>query len=88
MGIIKTIVQKQPKFIKNLYYNTIPFRYRYGKVFGETYDFLKKVDTWDYNRAKEFQFEELKNTLIYCHKNVHFSKSIRRPGSLGNCERI
>jgi phenylacetate-CoA ligase len=76
MGIIKTIVQKQPKFIKNLYYNTIPFRYRYGKVFGETYDFLKKVDTWDYNRAKEFQFEELKNTLIYCHKNVPFYQKL------------
>lgn len=76
MGIIKTIIQKQPKIIKNLYYNIVPFRYRYNKIFGETYDFLKKVDAWDYNKTKEYQFEELKKNLIYCHQNVPFYQKL------------
>ena len=76
MGIIKTIVQKQPKLIKNLYYNIVPFRYRYDKLFGETYDFLKNVDTWGFDRTKEYQFIELKNLLIYCYNHVPFYKKL------------
>jgi len=76
MGIIKTLVQKQPKLIKNLYYNVIPFRYRYDKLFGETYDFLKNVDKWGFDRTKEYQFLELKNLLIYCHNYVPFYKQL------------
>ena len=76
MGIIKKIVQKQPKLIKNLYYNIVPFRYRYDKLFGETYDFLKNVDTWGFDRTKEYQFIELKNLLIYCYNHVPFYKKL------------
>jgi len=72
MGIIKKIVQKQPKLIKNLYYNIVPFRYRYDKLFGETYDFLKNVDTWSFDETKEYQFNELRSLLIYCEKYVPF----------------
>jgi phenylacetate-CoA ligase len=76
MGVIKTIIQKQPKIIQNLYYNIIPFRNRYSKVFGETYDFLKKVDSWDYERTKEYQFKELQNLLIYCNSHVPYYQKL------------
>jgi phenylacetate-CoA ligase len=76
MGVIKTIIQKQPKIIQNLYYNIIPFRNRYSKVFGETYDFLKKVDSWDYGRTKEYQFKELQNLLIYCNSHVPYYQKL------------
>lgn len=72
MGIIKRIVKAQPNFIKNMYYDILPFKYRYGKVFRETSDFLKKVDAWSYERAREYQFGELKNLLKHAKNNVPY----------------
>ena len=59
MGIINRIIKKQPNFVKRAYYNVVPFRNRYGKSFGETLDFLKDVDSWSYDRAKDYQFQEI-----------------------------
>jgi phenylacetate-CoA ligase len=72
MGIINRIIKKQPTVIKKLYYNIVPFRDRYGKLFGETLDFLRDVDSWSYDRAKEYQLNELKKLLIHCKNNVPF----------------
>ena len=72
MGIINRIIKKQPTVIKKLYYNIVPFRDRYGKLFGETLDFLRDVDSWSYDRAKEYQLNELRKLLIHCKNNVPF----------------
>ena len=72
MGIINRIIKKQPNIIKRVYYNAVPFRNRYGKMFGETLDFLKEVDNWSYDRAKDYQFQELKKLLLHCKQNVPF----------------
>ena len=72
MGIINRIIKKQPTVIKKLYYNFVPFRDRYGKLFGETLDFLRDVDSWSYDRAKEYQLNELRKLLIHCKNNVPF----------------
>lgn len=72
MGIINKLIKKQPNVIKRLYYNIIPFNYRYGNVFNETKKFLEETDKWSYEDTKNFQFEKLKHLLKYCKKNVPY----------------
>lgn len=72
MGIIQRIIKKQPNFIKKIYYNIVPFKKRYGSVYGETVDFLNDVDNWTYDRTKEYQFNELKRVLINAQKYVPY----------------
>ncbi len=72
MGIVQRIIKKQPNFIKKIYYNIVPFKKRYGSVYGETVDFLNDVDNWAYDRTKEFQFNELKRVLIDAQKYVPY----------------
>ena len=72
MGIVQRIIKKQPNFIKKIYYNIVPFKKRYGSVYGETVNFLNDVDNWGYDRTKEFQFNELKRVLIDAQKYVPY----------------
>lgn len=72
MGIVQRIIKKQPNFIKKIYYNIVPFKKRYGSVYGETVDFLNDVDNWTYDRTKEYQFNELKRVLINAQKYVPY----------------
>ena len=43
MGIVQRIIKKQPNFIKKIYYNIVPFKKRYGSVYGETVNFLNDL---------------------------------------------
>lgn len=72
MGVINRVVRKQPFIIKKLYYNIVPFRYRYGKEFRDTFNFLKEVERWDYALAKEYQLEKLREVLIYARDAVPY----------------
>lgn len=72
MGIIKRIIKNQPPVVKKIYYDLIPFKYRYGKLFTETKNFLEQVDEWSYERSKEYQLDELKKLLIHCQNNVPY----------------
>ena len=72
MGIIKRIIKNQPSVVKKIYYDLIPFKYRYGKLFTETKNFLEQVDEWSYERSKEYQLDELKKLLIHCQNNIPY----------------
>ena len=72
MGIINRIIKHQPPIIKKIYYNLIPFKYRYSKLFSKTTDFLNEVNDWSYERTKEYQFNELKLILNHCQNNVPY----------------
>lgn len=72
MGVVQRIIKNQPNFIKRIYYNIIPFKKRYGVVYGETLDFLNEVDSWSYDRTKEYQFNELKRVLVNAQKYVPY----------------
>lgn len=75
MGIVKRIVKAQPEFLKKTYYNLIPFKYRYGKIFRNTCNFLSDVDKWTFEQCREYQFNELKKILNHCKINVpYYSK--------------
>lgn len=72
MGVVQRIIKNQPNFIKRIYFNIIPFKKRYGVVYGETLDFLNEVDSWSYYRTKEYQFNELKRVLVNAQKYVPY----------------
>ena len=42
MGSVNRLVKKSPNFIKQIYYNLVPFQKRYGSLYKETLDFLMK----------------------------------------------
>lgn len=72
MGIINRIIKKQPNFVKKIYYNTVPFKFRYGKKFRETTDFLEEVEFWGYENTKNYQFDKLREILKYSKDNVPY----------------
>ena len=76
MGSINKIVKKSPNFIKRLYYNTVPFSKRYGKVYEDTLSFLLQSSQWDEQQVKDYQFLELRKLLQHCYHNVPFYKQI------------
>jgi len=76
MGVINRIIKKQPNFIKNIYYDLVPFRYRYGRTFSDTSKFLVDVDKWSYGRSIEYQFTELKKILRHCNDNVPYYQKL------------
>tara|TARA_B100000287_G_scaffold332190_1_gene317128 strand:+ start:3964 stop:5292 length:1329 start_codon:yes stop_codon:yes gene_type:complete len=76
MGSVNKIIKKSPNFIKSLYYKFVPFRYRYGKVYGKTLDFLLESQYWDDDKLKEYQKEELRKLLTHCYNNVPYYRDI------------
>jgi len=40
-------------------YGAIPTRFRYGKVFWETYDFLQESQWWSREKLEEHQMQQL-----------------------------
>lgn len=53
-------------------YGTIPPRFRYSKVFWETYNFLQKSQWCSRDKLEEYQFQKLKELLLLCSKYVPF----------------
>lgn len=76
MGTINSIVKKSPNFIKQAYYNFVPFELRYGDTFKNTYKEIIEHLNWDYNKLKEYQFNELKKILVHCDNNVAYYNKI------------
>ena len=72
MGVVNSIIKKQPLFIKKLYYSIIPFEYRYGNEFSKTYNQIINNLNLPIDKLVDKQFDELKNILIHCDKNVKY----------------
>ncbi len=76
MGSVNRLVKKSPNFIKQIYYNLVPFHKRYGSLYKETLDFLMKSGEWDEWTRKEYQLTEMKVLLHHCYNNVPYYKQI------------
>ncbi len=76
MGSVNKVIKKSPDFIKSAYYRFVPFRYRYGKVYSKTLDFLLESQYWDEDRLKEYQKEELRKLLTHCYHNVPYYRDM------------
>ena len=76
MGSVSRIIKQSPNFIKSNYYKFVPFRYRYGKVYSKTLDFLLESQHWDEERVKKYQEDELRKLLTHCYKNVPYYRDM------------
>lgn len=76
---VRTIAKKFPKFIKQTFkatYGTIPPRFRLGRVFWETYNFLEESQWWDAVRLQEHQMRELRRLLAHSYENVPYYRRV------------
>lgn len=53
-------------------YGFIPPRFRYGKVFWQTYNFLQQSQWWSRERLEEYQMQELEKILNHAYENVPY----------------
>ena len=72
MGVVNRFIKKSPNFVKRNYYNVIPFRYRYGKVYSNMLDNLLESSQWSVEKLKDYQTNQLKSLLDHCYKNVPY----------------
>lgn len=72
MGVVNSVIKKQPLVIKRLLYNIVPFEYRYGKEFRKTYNEIINNLNLPTEKLREKQFNELKNILIHSKENVKY----------------
>lgn len=72
MGVVNSVIKKQPLVIKRLLYNIVPFKYRYGKEFRKTYNEIINNLNLPTEKLKEKQFQELKKLLIHSKENVKY----------------
>ena len=76
MGSVNKIIKKSPNFVKSAFYKYVPFRYRYGKVYGETLDFLLESQNWSEEKLKHYQLQQLQRLLKHCYTNVPYYRNI------------
>lgn len=76
MGSVSRIIKKSPNYIKSAYYKFVPFRYRYGNVYGKTLDFLMKSQEWDEEKLKKYQEDELRKLLTHCYRNIPYYRDM------------
>ena len=75
----KTIRASVPLSIRKRLYNIrglIPVRFRFGRVFWETYDFLNRSQWWDRGKLEEYQIKELSRLLKHAYQNVPYYRKI------------
>jgi len=74
MNIRKVIKSMPSPFRKTLryVYGMVSPRFRYGKVFWETYRFLDESQYWSKDELEEYQFIQLKNLILHAYENVPF----------------
>ena len=64
------------KYYKKLYYNLVPFRYRYGKEFISSFNFLMESSKWDLKKLKDYQNNEFLKIVNHCFKNVPYYQEL------------
>ena len=76
MGTIQNIVKKSPGIIRRIYYNTVPFAKRYGRVYEDTLSFLNVTSQWNQEDREWYQLTEMKLLLYHCYCNVPYYRQI------------
>lgn len=77
--IIKKLIKKLPSPIKHsakCIYGTIPPRFRYGKVFWKTYNFLQESQWWSKEKLEDYQMQQLSKLLHHAYENVPYYRKV------------
>jgi len=63
------------EIVKNIYFllhRSLPARFRFGKTFWDTYNFLEKSQWWSKERLEEYQLYEIQRLVRHAYKNVPY----------------
>lgn len=77
--MIRTLARKLPGPVKKGLKYTIaplPIRFKYGKVFWETYNFLQMSQEWSKERLEEYQVQMLHSLIRHAYENVAYYRKI------------
>jgi len=76
---IKELIKKLPypvAFGLKYVYSLLPVRFRYGKLFWESYKFLKYSQWWSREKLEEYQMEQLNKLLKHSFEFVPYYRKI------------
>lgn len=76
---IKELIKKFPYPIRqsiNYIYNFIPLRFRYNKIFWNTYNFLQESQWWSKEKLEEYQMWQLSKLLHHAYENVPYYRKV------------
>jgi phenylacetate-CoA ligase len=76
MGSINKIIKKYPSCIKRIYYSSIPFERRYGKVFQKTFQELCLSRSLTYQELQDYQYIKFLELMEHVYKNVPYYRKI------------
>lgn len=76
MGSVSKLIKKSPTGLQKLYYNIVPFSYRYGKDFRKVHNLISKSQWWDIDKLYSYRAEELNRLLEHAYKNVPYYQRI------------
>lgn len=68
--------------IKKLLSNLIPNKYKYGKSYVETFQFLKENENWTEEEIKNYQLNKINQLLNYCIEKIPFYKELHRKNQI------
>jgi len=57
-------------------YGAVPPRFRYDKVFWDTYNFLQESQWWSRDKLQEYQVQQLEKLLKHAYKNVSYYREV------------
>ncbi|GAH54989.1 unnamed protein product, partial [marine sediment metagenome] len=57
-------------------YGAVPPRFRYGRVFWDTYDFLQESQWWSREKLEEYQMQQLEKLLKHAYENVPYYRKV------------
>jgi len=72
---VKQLAKKTPYPIQQglkYIYGIIPPRFRYSKVFWDTYNFLQESQWWSKKKLEEYQIQQLSKLLHHAYENVPY----------------
>lgn len=75
----RTLIKKLPYPIKQgikYIYGAIPARFRYSKVFWDTYNFLQESQWWSREKLEEYQMQQLSKLLHHAYENVPYYQRV------------
>lgn len=78
MGSLTSKVRNKPKFIQKMFYDSIPFKYRYGKVFRDKYKEIKWFHSLDSTKKETYQNKLFRNLITHSYENVPYYNKIMK----------
>jgi phenylacetate-CoA ligase len=90
---LKKLLPPSLKYSLKYLYGVIPPRFRYGKVFWETYNFLQESQWWSREKLEEYQMQQITKLLNHAYENVPYYRKVfdergLKPGGIQNFDEL